>query len=133
MVQQTLNDKKSVKKKETKKKSVKKKSVKKSAKKSNSSIEITIRRKIGNQAPVENHFVLHDGKKLKSIIDMVDEFKDMSIDVFNHHVNEGRNDFANWVDDVFKDKELAEELRRSNDIMEAELRSLRKIVKDIMK
>jgi len=37
----------------------------------------------------------------------------MSDETFNHHANEGRKDFGNWVRDVIGDQKLANDLDKS--------------------
>ncbi|MBW2971291.1 hypothetical protein KY320_03985 [Candidatus Woesearchaeota archaeon] len=59
-------------------------------------------------------FILCDGKPLRSLLELADSFEDMSDDVFNHHVNPGKNDFEVWVRDVFGERELAEKLARTS-------------------
>ncbi len=53
------------------------------------------------------YFHLYNGKTLKNIRDLIDALKVMDQETFRHHVNEGRNDFANWIRDVLKDDHLA--------------------------
>lgn len=67
-------------------------------------------------APAENVFYLHNGKMLRSIDELAMELLVMDNDTFSHHVNHERNDFANWIEGVFKAKELASELREEHDI-----------------
>ena len=83
--------------------------------------ELWIRREVYGNVPEEYHFVLSNGEKLKDLRDLVNTLEKMPEDVFRHHVNEMRNDFSNWVKDVFKDSSLAEELKRMHSKMETEL------------
>lgn len=39
----------------------------------------------------------------------------MSDDVFAHHVNSGKNDFSNWLEDVVKHEKLAKDLQNVTD------------------
>ena len=59
----------------------------------------------------EQYFYLNNGTPLKSIAELIDQLVDMDQDLFNYHVSKKKNDFANWVRDVFGKKELA---RRMN-------------------
>ena len=61
-------------------------------------------------------FVLSNNKRLHSIKDLLGYLPDMPEDVFNHHVRFGRNDFANWINGVFEEKELAKLVENSNTI-----------------
>lgn len=52
-------------------------------------------------------FYLHNGQRLKNIAELMESLKEMSQDLFLYHVNKQNNDFANWVRDVFGERELA--------------------------
>ena len=63
---------------------------------------------ISQEAPSTQHyFYLNNGKKL------MESLKDMDQDLFSFHVNKQHNDFANWVRDVFGEKELARRISRA--------------------
>ncbi len=57
--------------------------------------------------PPGKEFILHDGSKIYSIKDLFDRLQSMDENVFYHHVTPERNDFANWIRDVFKEEGLA--------------------------
>ncbi len=59
----------------------------------------------------EHFFVLSNGNKLKNLQELEDSLKTMNADVFNFHVNESKNDFANWINDVMGLNELAQNVR----------------------
>jgi F0F1-type ATP synthase assembly protein I len=59
----------------------------------------------------ENYFWLKDGRQIKSLEELSSVLKNISKDVFSHHVNDAKNDFASWINDVFKNKVLAKEIR----------------------
>ncbi|NQV08446.1 hypothetical protein HQ529_01185 [Candidatus Woesearchaeota archaeon] len=60
----------------------------------------------------EKHFVANDGTVIKNIYSLVDSLKKINNNTFEHHVNNDRNDFANWIRHVLKDKELADNIQR---------------------
>jgi DNA polymerase III delta subunit len=91
-------------------------------------IEVTIRKKVLGKAPEEYHFVLADSRKLDSILSLVNSLEDMSEDVFRHHVNEAKNDFANWIKDVFKEENLAKDIKEVNNKVETQIKLLKHIV-----
>jgi hypothetical protein len=64
-------------------------------------------KKLLGDAPLEKRFVLKDGSVLSGLRDLYSAMKSMPDDVFYHHVTDERNDFGNWVKDVFKDYRLA--------------------------
>ena len=95
-------------------------------------LEVIIRKKVLGEAPVEHHFVVADGRKLKNIIELADALETMSEEIFRHHANEYKNDFSNWVKDVFYDHSLAEDISRAKDRLETQIAVLRRLVKELM-
>src|SRR3989344_3383402 len=96
------------------------------------SVEVIIRKKILGEAPVEHHFVVADGTKLKSILELADALETMSEEIFRHHANEFRNDFSSWVKDVFYDHSLADDISRARNKFETQIVILRRLVKELM-
>lgn len=90
-------------------------------------IEITVLKK----APESKEFILATGQKLEDLRELAFALGEMADDVFWHHVNEAKNDFACWIDSVFKDNELAEEMRKMRDKINAQLAVLKHIVRKI--
>ena len=95
-------------------------------------VEVIIRKKVLGEAPVEHHFVVADGRKLKNIIELADALETMSEEIFRHHANEFKNDFSNWVKDVFYDHSLAEDISRAKNRLETQIAILRRLVKEMM-
>lgn len=58
------------------------------------------------------YFRIENGPVLPSLLALRAYLRTIPYPVFEHHVNVERNDFANWVDHVFAEKELAERLRQ---------------------
>jgi len=85
-------------------------------------------KKLG-EAQNEKRFVLKDGRVLKDLVELAHALDYMSDDVFNHHVNQFRNDFGRWVADVFGEKELAASLDKAKTKNEVQLVVLKHIVK----
>lgn len=59
----------------------------------------------------DRYFVLCDGRKVKSGKELADILQLISDDMFKYHVTDTKNDFSNWVNDVFGEPELAKKLR----------------------
>ncbi|MBD3204483.1 hypothetical protein GF327_09405 [Candidatus Woesearchaeota archaeon] len=98
--------------KKTKTKKIKAK--KKSSKKKNSS------KKLKNAKP-DNYFILVTGALLKNLKELAHSFDTMNKWVFDHHVNEQRNDFSTWIRDILKEEDLAEEIRYIRDMKEMQV------------
>ena len=60
----------------------------------------------------EKAFWVNDGKVLRNLKELPPALRNMSDQTFWHHVNSNKHDFANWVDQVFGEKQLAEEVRK---------------------
>jgi hypothetical protein len=63
----------------------------------------------------ENYFVLGNGGVIKSIKELAETLEYLSDDEFRYHVNDSKNDFANWIRDVFGEKDLADRLFATKD------------------
>lgn len=61
-------------------------------------------------APEHSYFILCNGKPVKNIKELADILEDLEDQVFEHHVGPDKNDFAKWVEDIFKDIELAQKI-----------------------
>lgn len=64
------------------------------------------------EVPHEKKFFLCNGEVIHDLHDLMEKLKTMDDNHFRHHVNAERNDFANWVRDVFMNKKLARDLAR---------------------
>ncbi len=62
----------------------------------------------------EHEFVLVGGSRLKNLRELAKAINGIGEEGFRHHVNAEKNDFYNWVRDVFKDKELASAILKSS-------------------
>lgn len=62
-------------------------------------------------APYEKEFVFHDGRRAKNLLELSSMLETIEQQDFERFVNPNKNDFANWVEYVLLDKELASSLR----------------------
>ncbi len=69
------------------------------------------KRILSNAFP-EKAFWVNNGPILRSIIELAGAAKKLTPQQFAHHVNNAKNDFAKWVDEVIRDSELARKLRK---------------------
>ncbi len=63
----------------------------------------------------EQYFVLNNGRVIKNLYELANSLMSMDDDTFNHHVTSDRNDFSNWVRDVFHNVGLAQQILESKD------------------
>ncbi len=68
---------------------------------------------VHGNASANEQFYLESGKVLKNVKGLADELEKMPANVYSHHVNSERNDFANWIEYVFKDAKLAGKVRKA--------------------
>ncbi len=121
--------KKAVKKKAVKKKAAKKTVVKKKAvAKPKRTVRVVVSSKILGDAPVEKQFILSDGKKLKSVYDLVDALEKMNENMFRSHVNDMKHDFGNWIGDVFEERNFAKHVKKIKDKIKLQREIMKKIV-----
>lgn len=59
----------------------------------------------------EKYFYVCDGTVIKTLNELPDALRNMSPEAFTYHVNEQKNDFYNWVKDVFQISSLARRIK----------------------
>ena len=64
-------------------------------------------------APGEQCFWTTDGRIIANLVDLQEAFASTTDDVFAYHVSKERNDFADWIEQVLEDAELAAAFRKS--------------------
>lgn len=64
-------------------------------------------------------FWVNNGPALRNIKDLSDALKGISEDSYAYHVNEEKNDFANWVLNALKDETLASKLSKAKTLKSA--------------
>jgi len=62
-------------------------------------------------APYEKEFVFNDGQRAKNLLELSVVIERMGQQDFEIFVNPSKNDFANWIEYVLLDKQLASSLR----------------------
>lgn len=67
----------------------------------------------------DKRFFCHDGCIASNLQELANCLSHMSEQRYNHHVTAEKNDFSNWVRDVFGDTRLANELARSRNRADA--------------
>jgi hypothetical protein len=71
-----------------------------------------------NNAPYEQEFVFHNGSRAKNVFELSVFLENMPDNEFKSFVNEQKNDFANWIEYVLEERELALKLRMTTNIHE---------------
>ena len=64
------------------------------------------------EASSHNSFWMNDGQILNTLVALAGALNGMETVVYKYHTNNGRHDFANWVDDVLSDADCATALRK---------------------
>lgn len=72
---------------------------------------LKIRENINKKITPEQYFKLEDDEEFRTIEELLIGLKSMKKKTYEYHVNEYKNDFANWVEGVFGLKELADKMR----------------------
>ena len=67
-------------------------------------------KEILENVPEQYKFLLANGKEVRGIKELHGMLKSMEENVFYSHVNESKNDFYNWVKDIYQNKNLADDL-----------------------
>ncbi len=61
----------------------------------------------------DNSFWVNDGQVLNSLVALQEALNNMQNEVFAHHVQKDRNDFADWVNFVLCDSKCSIDLRKT--------------------
>lgn len=80
----------------------------------------------------EFYFNLADGRQLKNLMELSAALEDMDEATFRHHVNEARNDFANWVKDTMNEAELADKFIAKYTKAEHHIELLKHLIKRLL-
>jgi hypothetical protein len=65
--------------------------------------------------PEHRWFYFKHGRKASNIAELKSALENMNDTEFRHHVNNDKNDFASWVQDVFGEEKLARNMREVSD------------------
>ncbi|MBR9677012.1 hypothetical protein GOV04_02630 [Candidatus Woesearchaeota archaeon] len=106
----------------------KKKTAKKATAKTVTKKKTVAKKKVN--APKQSYFYVTDGKVLKNLKDLALELEHIADNIFYNHVNAVKNDFANWVRDIFNEDSLAQDLCEASDKHECQKVVLKFIVKN---
>jgi len=72
-------------------------------------------RDIIDDADSEHYFYLCDGTVIKNVLELSKNIERMNDEVFCYHVNNEKNDFSNWIRDVYNDENLAKSMLETKD------------------
>lgn len=87
------------------------------------------KRRTLKRIPKEQYFVLADGTAVGHYLSLADVLEKVEETVLSHHVNEIKNDFASWIDDVFEEKELSKLVKGSKSPEEIRLHIYKHVIK----
>ena len=104
----------------------------KKAKKAQKKVVIKNEPKIFADVRQEFCFNLADGRQLKNLMELSTALEDMDEATFRHHVNEARNDFANWVKDTMNEAELADKFIAKYTKAEHQIELLKHLIKRLL-
>lgn len=69
----------------------------------------------------DKYFVLCDGRKVKSCKELADILQVINDDMFKYHVTDTKNDFSNWINDVFGEPDLAKKMKTIKNRLETSI------------
>ena len=96
-------------------------------------VKVTIVKKTLGKTPEKYSFSLNDGRKLRTIYELIDELETMSEETFRQYATDFENHFANWIEHVFSEKNLAEEMRHIKNRMDTQRALLKHLVRELTK
>lgn len=74
----------------------------------------SVKSKLLISADNEKRFFACNGAVYENYYQLLEGLKSMTGETFTRHVNKEKNDFMNWVRDVFGDNRLAKEIAKLN-------------------
>jgi len=63
--------------------------------------------------PQDKVFWFPNGRTVKNLDELAAALREVSEEIFRHHISKDKNDFSNWVRDVIGDVTLADQLRKA--------------------
>ncbi len=93
--------------------------------------DLVLKKNVYGHVPEEYHFHVVDGRKIGDLKELVQVLPKMDHAVLQHHVNAAKHDFSAWVNDVFKEPELAAELKKAQSPAALELALQRHVNKKL--
>jgi hypothetical protein len=79
----------------------------------NMAVKKTAAKKAAKECSLEQRFWLCDGQVFSNLSQLEAALSKMNEGVWKFHVNCKKNDFANWIEDVFGEKSLGKAVRLS--------------------
>ncbi|MDD5086768.1 MAG: hypothetical protein PHV16_03355 [Candidatus Nanoarchaeia archaeon] len=74
-----------------------------------------VKKNLLKEADKEHYFYLCDGSVIKNVLELSKCIETMSNEVFGHHVNDMKNDFSSWINDIYSDEKLAQKMLETTD------------------
>ncbi|MBU0472184.1 MAG: hypothetical protein KKF89_01520 [Nanoarchaeota archaeon] len=93
--------------------------------------KVSTKKKGLKKAAPEVCFYMVEGTCCSDLCELSVAIDSLSDELFKHHVNDEKNDFANWIEAVMEDKELADALRQSKDKNRQVVEILKVVVKNL--
>ena len=72
---------------------------------------ISLSKRLGRNIPPESYFILHNGRAIKNLAEMENELRIADEQTFLYHIGRGKNDFAEWIKNIWGDEKLAEQIK----------------------
>ena len=94
--------------------------------------EVIAVKKLLSTAPEQHSFFVADGTMISNLAQLVDRLETMHEDTYKFHANNDKNDFSNWIRDIFEDAQLAESLKTASNKIEAQLAIAKRLLKEVL-
>ncbi len=70
------------------------------------------------------YFIFNNGIRVKNLNELAEQLGKIDKKTFKYHINNKKNDFSNWIEQVFNEKKLADEIREIKNIEETKSKIL---------
>ncbi len=79
--------------------------------------------KLISNVPEDKVFWSHDGQVFRNLYELERGFNSMNEETFRYHAGANKNDFGTWVREVIGDDQLAQDLERSSNRLDAAMKA----------
>lgn len=74
---------------------------------------LPVKKKVLKKVPKDKCFYTINGGECRDLLSLADKIDEMEDHQFKHHVDDSKNDFASWIEDVFHEPKLATKIRNA--------------------
>jgi hypothetical protein len=87
-----------------------------------------VKKDLLKDADKEHYFYLCNGTVVKNVLELSKCIESMDEGVFRYHVNDVKNDFSSWINDIYNDDKLAKKMLETTDKDKTQIVLLKELI-----